>query len=231
MSAPRADVRATPGGLRPGEREAAARLLARAFRDNPLNVAVIGSDDPARRERVNAHGLRSLLPSAERHGRVRALRVAGELTALLIAAPPLAFPLPAASWPLRLRSAFGQGLRVARRWAEVFETLAPLHPAEPHWYLSTLGVDPAWQHRGLGGSLLAGWLADVDREAGAAYLETDRPENVAFYARAGFVKVGETRLFSVPVWRMLRPAASNALTGASGAPERARHQTPPPTRR
>ena len=48
----------------------------------------------------------------------------------------------------------------------------------------------------------------------SAYLETDRPENVAFYERAGFVAVGETRIFSVPVWRMQRPAASGARAGA-----------------
>jgi len=214
VSGPHPGASARPGGLRAGEREAAVQLLARAFRDNPLNVAVIGSDDPVRRTVVNAHGLRSLLPSAERHGRVQALRVAGELRALLIAAPPRAFPLPAASLWLRLRSTFGQGLRVAERWAEVFATLAPLHPPGPHWYLSTLGVDPASQHRGLGRALLSDWLSEVDRDASEAYLETDRPENVAFYARAGFESLGETRVFSVPVWRMLRPAASGARAGA-----------------
>ena len=216
----------TAGGLLAGEREAAVQLLARAFRDNPLNVAVIGSDDPARRQRVNAHGLRSLLPTAHAHGRVRVRRVGGELAAVLIAAPPAAFPLPAASFARRLRSSLGQGLRVARRWAAVFETLAPLHPPEPHWYLSTLGVDPRQQRRGLGWALLADWLADVDRDASCAYLETDRPENVAFYERAGFVVLGETQIFSAPVWRMRRPDMSApGVSGpdVSGAGAGARH--------
>jgi ribosomal protein S18 acetylase RimI-like enzyme len=204
-------------GLLTSESEAAVQLLARAFRDNPLNVAVIDSPDPARRLLVNAHGLRSLLPIAQRYGRVRVLREQGSLAAVLIAAPPDAFPLPPAAFGARLRSALGQGLRVARRWAAVFETLAALHPPEPHWYLSTLGVDPPCQHHGLGRRLLADWLADVDRDARAAYLETDRPENVAFYARAGFADLGETRIFATPIWRMLRPPASAALTGASGA--------------
>ena len=106
------------GALLAAEREAAVQLLARAFRDNPLNVAVIGSDDPAVRLRVNAHGLRSLLPTAQAHGRVRVQRAGGELAGVLIAAPPDAFPLPAASFARRLRSSLGQGLRVARRWAE-----------------------------------------------------------------------------------------------------------------
>jgi len=209
----RAGAAQTPGGLLAAEREPAVQLLARAFRDNPLNLAVIGSDDPARRLRVNAHGLRSLLPTAHAHGRVRALRVGGELAAVLIAAPPDAFPLPAPSLVRRLRTSFGQGLHVARRWAAVFEALAPLHPPEPHWYLSTLGVDPGQQRRGLGRALLAAWLAEVDRDATCAYLETDRPENVAFYEHAGFATLGETRIFSVPVWRMRRPAPSGARPG------------------
>lgn len=205
-------------GLLTSESEVAVQLLARAFRDNPLNVAVIDSGDPARRLLVNAHGLRSLLPSAHAHGRVRVRRADGALAAVLIAAPPDGFPLPPPSFLRRVRSVLGQGLRVAQRWAQVFETLASLHPSEPHWYLSTLGVDPTRQGRGIGRTLLADWLADVDRDARPAYLETDRAENVAFYARAGFVGVGETQIFSVPIWRMLRPPA-----GASGAEAGARH--------
>jgi ribosomal protein S18 acetylase RimI-like enzyme len=193
------------GALQAGEREPAVKVLARAFRDNPLNVAVIG-EDPERRLRANQHGLRSLLPVAHAHGGVRVLRAGGELAAVLIAVAPGEHPLPPAALPARLRCLFGQGLRVARRWAEVFETLAPLHPAAPHWYLGTLGVEPDLQGRGLGRTLLADWLAEVDRRPSCAYLETDRPENVVFYERAGFVSLGETRIFSVPVWRMQRPA-------------------------
>jgi ribosomal protein S18 acetylase RimI-like enzyme len=216
VSGLRARTLEASGGLLAAERESAVQLLARAFRDNPLNVAVIGSHDPALRLRVNAHGLRSLLPTAHSHGRVRVQRVGGELAGVLIAAPPDAFPLPAASLARRLRSSFGQGLRVARRWADVFEALAPLHPPEPHWYLSTLGVDPREQRRGLGGALLADWLAEVDRDASCAYLETDRPENVAFYERAGFAVLGETQIFSVPVWRMRRPDMSAPGVSAPG---------------
>jgi ribosomal protein S18 acetylase RimI-like enzyme len=192
------------GALRDVEREAAVQLLARAFRDNPLNIAVIGEGDPARRTRVNAHGLRSLLPVAHAHRRVRALRVHGEPAAVLIAVAPGEHPLPPPSLAARLRCLVGQGLRVGRRWAEVFDALASLHPPEPHWYLGSLGVDPRQQRRGIGRALLADWLAEVDREPSCAYLETDRPENVGFYQRAGFLAVGETRIFGVRVWRMRR---------------------------
>jgi ribosomal protein S18 acetylase RimI-like enzyme len=193
------------GALRARDSEQAVQVLARAFRDNPLNVAVIGSLDPVRRVKTNAHGLRTLLPVAAVYGRVRGLRRGDLLAAVLVAAPPGGHPLPPAPLGLRLRSLLGQGLRVSRRWAAVFDALAPLHPPEPHWYLGTLGVEPEQQGRGLGSRLLADWLAEVDRDAVSAYLETDKPENVAFYARVGFEVVGETRIFGVAIRRMRRP--------------------------
>jgi ribosomal protein S18 acetylase RimI-like enzyme len=213
VSAAAASPRPACGVLRASEREAAVQVLARAFRDNPLNVAVIGAQDAERRLRVNAVGLRSLLPVAQAHGRVRVLRDESGVAAVLIAAPPAAYPLPPPPFVSRLRLAFGQGLRVSRRWAEVFAALAPLHPAEPHWYLGTLGVDPSRQARGLGRALLSDWLGDVDRGESCAWLETDRAENVAFYERAGFAVAGETRIFAVRVWLMRRPAGSSARAG------------------
>ena len=92
--------------------------------------------------------------------------------------------------------------------SDLFEALASLHPPEPHWYLGTLGVEPRQQGHGIGRALLADWLAEVDREPSSAYLETDRPESVAFYERAGFVAVGEMEIFSARVWQMRRESPS-----------------------
>ena len=77
-------------------------------------------------------------------------------------------------------------------------------------YLGTLGVDPALQARGVGTALLNRWLAGLDRKAIGAYLETDRVENLAFYRRAGFEVVGETRVQGVVIWRMQRAPGSPA---------------------
>jgi hypothetical protein len=65
-----------------------ASLLARAFRDNPLNVAVIGGT-AERRLRVNLHGMRALLPTAARWARVAAADRSGRMLGALIATPPL----------------------------------------------------------------------------------------------------------------------------------------------
>jgi hypothetical protein len=162
-----------------------ASLLARAFRDNPLNVAVIGGT-AERRLRVNLHGMRALLPTAARWARVAAADRSGRMLGALIATPPLCYPVPPAPLPSRIRCLLGQGPGVTRRWAAVFRALDALHPREPHWYL-------------------AKW---ADRDALPAYLETDRPENVSFYERLGFRVEQEVEVLGAPIWRMLRPAAS-----------------------
>jgi GNAT superfamily N-acetyltransferase len=211
---------ATPpiGPLVDADRAAAARVLAAAFRDNPLNTAAIRTRDPQRRLRCNLHGSLALLPSAQRHGLVlvahgggglAGVQVAhggGAVAGVLVAVPPYAYPLPPPPPLQRLRALLAQGLGVARRWAEVFQALDAVHPSQPHWYLGTLGVDPARQGRGVGRALLASWLSRVDAEQLPAYLETDREGNVAFYARAGFHVVGETSVLGVRVWPMWRPA-------------------------
>jgi ribosomal protein S18 acetylase RimI-like enzyme len=194
--------------LRPlaaGDEETVAALLARAFRDNPLNVAVIGPD-AARRLRCNLQGMRALLPVARHQGWVRTVGRGAVLLGAIVATPPFAYPLPPPLPHARLRLLLGQGWRVGWRWRSVFEQLDALHPREPHWYLGTVGVDPAAQGRGAGRALLAAFLRGADADRLPAYLETDRAGNLPFYERAGFVVVGETQVLGVRIWRMRRPS-------------------------
>lgn len=191
------------GPLARDELPAAVRVLARAFRDNPLNIAVIDAD-AHRRERANAAGMRALLPVAREHGQAWAARRDGAVVGVLVATPPFCHPLPAPPLGTRLRTLAGQGFRAGRRWSRVFDVLVEAHPPEPHWYLGTLGVDPDHWHRGTGGDLVARWLAQPDREGVPAYLETDLERNVGFYARRGFELVGEESILGVRIWRMLR---------------------------
>jgi GNAT superfamily N-acetyltransferase len=172
--------------LADADRQQAIAVLARAFCDNPLNLAVIGERDARRRLRSNLYGMRSLLPVAAHHGNILAARVAGRVVGVLISAAPDAYPLPPPPAIQRLRCLLGQGWRVAARWGRVYDALWAHHPLDPTWYLGTLGVDPTLHGRGVGTALLERWLERVDREGSAAYLETDLLANVGFYARAGF---------------------------------------------
>jgi len=79
------------------------------------------------------------------------------------------------------------------------------HPSEPHWYLPLLGVDPRWQGRGIGGALLRVMLDRCDGEGTPAYLETQKPENVPYYERFGFMVVETIELPETPpIWLMWR---------------------------
>lgn len=197
------------GELRVADAEAAVRLLARAFRDNPLNRAVIGAG-AERRERVNAAGLRPQVPAILESGWALGARSPAEgsrsLAGVLLATPPGGHALRTPHWSVRLRALAGQGWGVARRWAEVQDQLHPYRPARPHVYLALLGVEPAQQRGGVGAALITAFLSQADATEESVWLETDRPENVSFYQRAGFVAAGELRVFGVPVWLMQRRA-------------------------
>jgi GNAT superfamily N-acetyltransferase len=179
-------------------------VLARAFCRNPLNRAVVRSDDPDRCFRSNRHNMRRMLPMACLHGQVLAATLDGEVAGGLVASPPGRFPLPPPPPIDRLRFLRDQGWSITRRWGVVFDALDALHPVEPHWYLGVLGVDGFAQSRGVGAALLSRWLAGVDRDGMPAYLETDSEGNVRFYERAGFSLEGETSILGVRTWRMKR---------------------------
>ncbi len=195
-------IEIAPLGAR--ERGAAVDLLARAFQDNPLNLAAVASRRAGRRRRSNAHGMRMLLPTAATHGLVLAAYAGGALAGVLVAAPPYAYPFPPPPLARRLVGVLGQGVRVAARWRQVFDALDDRHPVEPHWYLGTLGVAPEAQRRGVGTALAARWLEGVDAEGLPAWLETDRPGNVAFYRRLGFAVADELDVIGVHVFRLRR---------------------------
>ena len=124
----------------------------------------------------------------------------------MLAVPPFRYPLPAPPLLAQLRTLAAQGLRIRERWGRVFEHLDALHPVTPHWYLSSLGVRPEVRGRGLGRALLGELLARADADGRPCYLETDKPENLAFYEPAGFRVERESRILDVPIWHMRRPA-------------------------
>jgi GNAT superfamily N-acetyltransferase len=77
------------------------------------------------------------------------------------------------------------------------------HPADPHVYLWFLAVDPARQRGGIGRSLLA---RVCDEAEAPVYLDTSNPDNVPYYASAGFEEIGRGMLpRKTPMWFMKRP--------------------------
>jgi ribosomal protein S18 acetylase RimI-like enzyme len=89
----------------------------------------------------------------------------------------------------------------------VLERMGACHPAEPHWYLPLIGVDPAHQRQGFGSVLLQHALSQCDHDHTPAYLESSNPANIPLYRRHGFEVMGTIQVgSSPPVFPMLRPA-------------------------
>ena len=85
------------------------------------------------------------------------------------------------------------------------EQMGTFHPHEPHWYLPLIGVDPAYQGRGLGSALMTHALAVSDRAGLPAYLEATSESNRRLYERHGFTVVGEIQNGASPtIWPMRR---------------------------
>jgi ribosomal protein S18 acetylase RimI-like enzyme len=92
---------------------------------------------------------------------------------------------------------------------EIFEQMGELHPAEPHWYLPLIGVDPRHQNRGHGSRLLGATLRHCDREGLLAYLESSNPRNIPLYERHGFRRAGIIRVAGAPsLYPMVRDPQS-----------------------
>jgi GNAT superfamily N-acetyltransferase len=80
----------------------------------------------------------------------------------------------------------------------LFEQMSRSHPAEPHWYLPLIGVDPARQGKGLGDALMAHACARCDRAGQLAYLESSNPRNISLYRRHGFEELGTIQAGASP---------------------------------
>lgn len=79
-------------------------------------------------------------------------------------------------------------------------------PDTDHWHLGPIAVSPEFQKRGIGRLLMQHFCARVDESGVQAYLETDRPENVSFYEKSGFLVTDQAIVLGVPNWFMTRTA-------------------------
>ena len=89
----------------------------------------------------------------------------------------------------------------------VFERTEHYRPAEPHWYLSLIGVEALHRNRGRSAALLKHRLRQCDREHLPAYLWSSNPLNTSLYQRHRFEIAGTIRVGSSPsIYPMLRRA-------------------------
>jgi GNAT superfamily N-acetyltransferase len=97
----------------------------------------------------------------------------------------------------------------ADRWTAVRETAAlidAVRPAEPHWWLSHLGVRPSSRRRGLAAAVLAPVIVRCDAEGTLAAAAVYSWANVRFLRGFGFAVTAELRTSDdeLPLWVLVR---------------------------
>ncbi|MFJ3908431.1 GNAT family N-acetyltransferase [Streptomyces vinaceus] len=208
---------------RPGEADAIAALLARAFAEDAVmawmfpeaeaeaDADSIADGDAGGRARRTARFF-ALLQRQQRP-RAGAVRVAATSGGQLLAAALWSGPgrwQPSAARELATmpRYAYVFGVRGLARAAAVQNALHDAHADRPHWYLPTLGTDPGFQGTGVGSALVREQLAHCDRLGEPAYLESSMISNIPFYEGLGFRVTGEIRLpdGGPTLWPMWRDA-------------------------
>ena len=87
----------------------------------------------------------------------------------------------------------------------LFDRTEQYRPAEPHWYLSLIGIEPAHRNKGYAGALLRHALHQCDRDHLPACLWSSNPQNLSLYLRHGFEIAGTIQVGSSPIiFPMLR---------------------------
>jgi len=197
------------GPLGPGQARPAARVLAAAFLDDPIAVA-IGPRRRGHRRLTSPLSFAGIVAACRSHGgRIVVARRGGTVVGVSIAFDPGRWPISDAAFVYELAWVLAAGPLPVRRGIAFDRMVRNAHVEHEHLYLWFLGVDPAEQGRGVGRSLLGHLHRRSDRHGVPTYLETSTMDNVAYYASAGYELLGELALpGGAPLWRMERPAAS-----------------------
>jgi GNAT superfamily N-acetyltransferase len=187
------------------ERYSAARLdstvsvLANAFVTNPLHVSAFGAQRIDQNRMFFRIGLRHMFA-----GQAYVALMDGEVRGYVhfnasphCLPPPQEIPIAASTVLQPLGAAIPRLIKWFTKWCH-------LDPEEPHVHLGPLGVAPEAQGRGVGTLLMNRYLEYLEQERSHGYLETDRPENVEFYKKFGFVVQREEQLIGASTWHMWR---------------------------
>jgi len=190
------------------ELDAAADLLGRGMRDNPVHIAVWGTN-PDHRQRAVARFFRPVLRGLFLRGEILGAFRDDALAGVCGMAPPGGCqPTVRDKLSVLPNLLFGNGPGVPLRVLRWTSEWSRRDPSEPHWHLGPVAVDVYLQGHGVGSQLLAAFCVHVDEPRSVAYLETDKPENVHFYEKFGFVIVDKAMVLGTPNWFMRRAPGS-----------------------
>ena len=193
----------TVGASRRDEAAEAGEALSHAMRTNPNHVAVWGEDERARRRQ---QALMTGILAGTRPADVLVARSDGRIVGVLRMVDATRCQLSTRQQLRMLPGILATQKGSTGRLLGWLRTWSRHDPDEAHWHLGPVGVLPDRQGGGVGSALMEAFVARVDDDGSAAYLETDKPENVGFYERFGFETTGEDQVHGVDNWFMWRAA-------------------------
>jgi GNAT superfamily N-acetyltransferase len=198
--------------MQPADRSAVVGALARAFYDDPLFNHFV--PDPISQTKGLLTFMGAGVADAAPFGEIWVARTDGKVACGAVWLPPGAYPRTARRDLMTNLRGAPTFLRSGRRLGGAVRLLGVLDKAhhevhEPHYYLAILGTDPIFQRSGAGSAALRPVLERCDAEGLSAYLETQKEENLAYYARHAFELVQRVDVKGVPpIWTMLRKPRS-----------------------
>jgi GNAT superfamily N-acetyltransferase len=194
--------------MQSSERSAVVGALARAFYDDPLFNYFV--PDPISQSRGLLTFMGAAVTDATPFGEIWVARTNGKIACAAVWLPPGKYPRGTRRDLMTNLRGAPTFVRSGRRLSGALRLLNALDKAhheisEPHYYLAILGTDPLYQRTGAGGAALQPVLRRCDDEGIVAYLETQKEENIAYYARHAFELIDKIEVAGVPpVWTLSR---------------------------
>jgi ribosomal protein S18 acetylase RimI-like enzyme len=161
--------------LERSDRDEAAGVLARAFRDNPAIIAALKGDDPETRLRLLGPCMQSFVESTLRYGVAEVVKDGGRIVAVSLSFAPDRFPPPFWATIVQARGPVRAGLGRALRFLRIDQEMRKRHPHYRHWYLWFLGADPQRQGQGFGSKLLRSLSGKAEAIASHVISRRTRP--------------------------------------------------------
>ena len=188
--------------------KAAGEVLGRALQDDPVSVYDI--PDKKKRHAVIKYVFQMTSCLGVKHGETHATSPNFEGVAVWLPYINKEYKLITDIGCLLKAKFYKLGREAGKRIKPIEDYSTKVHrkfaPGD-HWYLQTLGVEPAHQGKGYGSLLMEYMLEKIDTTNPLpVFLETSTEINVKFYKRFGFevVKEGIIPETNVEQWYLLR---------------------------
>ena len=183
----------------------ASLMLARAFASNPVHLAAFGDGVLAKNEAF----FRTVLPllSGPKFVATDGSRVLGLIHWFPSSQCQVSGAKRVRLLPTMMANLGGKATLKVLSWLSTWEQH---DPKEAHVHLGPIGVIPEVQGQRVGSRLMTTYCEALAATGEAGYLETDRPENVAFYRRFGFETTQEVPVIGVTNYFMFRPVVATS---------------------